>query len=110
VFVLAAVIFLLLLPSPWNLVAFIICLVLFPGEVAFWHRTVRGRKKVVGAQTLIGETGTTLSVCRPRGQARIGGETWAVRCEGGADMGDEVRVVDRDRLTLIVERVAASEP
>jgi membrane protein implicated in regulation of membrane protease activity len=104
VFVLAAVILLLLLPSPWNLVAFIVCLVLFPGEVAFWHRKVRGQKKAVGAQTLIGTVGTTVTVCRPRGQARIGGEIWAVRCEDGADMGDEITVVARDGLTLIVER------
>ena len=107
-FVLAGLILALLLPSPWRWIALGLCLALFPGEVAFWHRRVRGQKKAVGASTLIGRTGRTVSVCRPRGQAKIGGETWAVRCEGGADLGDEVKVVDRDDLTLIVERVASS--
>jgi len=107
VFVLAGLILALLLPSPWRWVALGVCLFLFPFEVAFWHRRVRGQKKAVGAHTLIGATGRTVTVCRPRGQAKIGGETWAVRCEGGANLGDEVKVVARDDLTLIVERLAA---
>ena len=45
---------LLFLPSPWNVVGFTICLVLFFGEALLWNRSMRGRKKVVGAQTLIG--------------------------------------------------------
>ena len=65
-FVLLAIVLLLLLPSPWNLVGFVVCLVLFPGEVYVWHRKVRGNRKVVGAQTLIGAPGTLVSVCPAR--------------------------------------------
>jgi membrane protein implicated in regulation of membrane protease activity len=103
-FVLLAIVLLLLLPSPWNLVGFVVCLVLFPGEVYVWHRKVRGNRKVVGAQTLIGAPGTVVSVCRPDGQVRVRGEIWAARCDQGADRGDPVTVVGRDELTLIVAR------
>ena len=103
-FLLVAIVLLLLLRSPWNLVGFAICLVLFVGEVAFWHRRVRGQRKVVGAQTLIGKTGTLVSACRPHGQVRVGGEVWDARCDEGADVGEEVTVVGRDGLTLTVDR------
>lgn len=107
-FVLIAIVLLLLLPSPWNVVGFAICLVLFLGELSFWHRKVRGQRKVVGAQTLIGARGTLVSPCRPNGQVRVGGEIWAARCDQGADRGDEVAVVGRDDLTLIVTRAGRS--
>jgi membrane protein implicated in regulation of membrane protease activity len=35
---------------------------------------------------------------------RISGEIWAARCSAGADVGEEVRVVGRDGLTLLVEQ------
>ncbi len=103
-FLLVAIVLLLLLRSPWNLVGFAVCLVLFVGEVPFWHRRVRGQRKLVGAQTLIGKTGTLVSACRPRGQVRVGGEVWDTRCAEGADIGDEVTIVSRDDLTLTVVR------
>ena len=34
---------LFLLPSPWNFVAFAVCLALFLGELLAWNRTVRRR-------------------------------------------------------------------
>jgi membrane protein implicated in regulation of membrane protease activity len=108
VFVLVGIALLLLLPSPWNWAAFAACLVLFLGEVAFWHRRVRGNRSVVGGQTLIGATGTVVSPCRPRGQVRVGGEIWAARCDDGADRGAEVTVVGLDDLTLTV--VHANRP
>jgi len=35
---------------------------------------------------------------------RIQGELWRARCEGGAELGDQVRVVERSGLTLLVEQ------
>jgi membrane protein implicated in regulation of membrane protease activity len=102
-FLILALVLLIALPHPWNVVGLAVGLVCFAGEVGFWHRTVRHRRAVVGAQTLIGEQATVLSPCRPTGQVRVGGTIWAARCEAGADAGDTVKVVDRDRLTLIVE-------
>ena len=103
--VIVALVLLLALPHPWNVVGFAAGLVCFIGEIGFWHRTVRHRRAVVGAQTLIGEQATVLSPCRPTGQVRVSGTIWAARCEAGADAGDTVRVVDRERLTLVVEPV-----
>jgi membrane protein implicated in regulation of membrane protease activity len=107
-FAIVALVLLLALPWPWDLVGFVIGLVLFCGELFFWNRRVRGRRKVVGAQTLIGEAATVVLACRPQGQVRLSGEIWAARCEGGADVGEAVTVVGRDGLTLLVERARAS--
>jgi membrane protein implicated in regulation of membrane protease activity len=103
VFVLVALVLLFVLPSPWNVVGFAGGLACFSVEVVFWHRTVRGRRAAVGAQTLIGETGTVISPCRPTGQVQLLGEIWGARCDDGADPGDTVEVVAREGLTLMVK-------
>ena len=94
----------LLLPfalgSPWNLVGFIVAVVLWFGELAFWHRRVRHWRPGVGAQSLIGRGAVVVSACRPRGQVRLDGEIWDARGDAGADVGDGVRIVERERLTL----------
>jgi membrane protein implicated in regulation of membrane protease activity len=92
------------LPTPWNLIGFAISLALFFPELFAWNRSMRGRRKVVGAQTLIGRQATVVEPCRPSGQVRVSGELWGARCEEGADRGESVRVVGRDGLTLLVER------
>jgi membrane protein implicated in regulation of membrane protease activity len=94
---------LLFLPSPWNFLGFAVCLVLFFGELGLWNRTVRGKRKVVGAQTLIGMEATVTEPCRPVGQVRVNGEIWQARCDEGADRGETVRVVSLEGLTLRVE-------
>jgi membrane-bound serine protease (ClpP class) len=103
VFLILAFVLLIFVPKPWNLVSFTVCLILFVGELFFWNRTMRGHRKVVGAQTLIGREAAVLSPCKPTGQVRIGGEIWEARCETGADAGDTVRVVEVRGLTLLVE-------
>jgi membrane-bound serine protease (ClpP class) len=110
VFLIVAFVLLVFVPTPWNFVAFGICLALFVSELTFWHHRVRGKPKQVGAHTLIGETATVISACRPLGQVRVGGEIWAARCEDGADPGEAVTVVGRDGLTLRVEPIAPSGP
>jgi membrane protein implicated in regulation of membrane protease activity len=104
-FLVLGLVLLLLLPSPWNLISFGGCLALFIGELAFWNRTVRHRRVQTGAETLIGQTATVVSACRPDGQVRLGGETWEARCAEGADVGETVAVVSRDDLKLVVERL-----
>ena len=104
-FLIAGFVFLLLLPSPWNLIVFAVCIPLFLGELAFWNRTVRHRRAQTGVETLIGRTATVASTCRPDGQVRLDGEIWEARCAEGADAGETVTVVSRDQLTLVVERV-----
>jgi membrane-bound serine protease (ClpP class) len=107
---LLAILLLLLLPSPWNLIAAGLSLVLFAGEVAFWHGRVRRTNVGAGAETLIGEQATVVSACRPRGQVTVLGEIWEATCREGADRGDVVRIVGRDRLLLIVERDPSAAP
>jgi membrane protein implicated in regulation of membrane protease activity len=94
---------LLFLPSPWNLVAFVVVGLLGLVELFAWNRTVRHRRKQVGAGTLIGRNATVVSPCRPEGQVRLDGEIWAARSASGAAVHDSVSVIGRDRLTLIVE-------
>lgn len=101
-----AFVLLVLLPSPWRYVAFVLGLALFVVEVLGWNRTVRGKRKRVGPETLIGRTATVVSACDPSGQVRVAGEIWAARCDGGAEEGETVTVVGRDGLTLAVQRTA----
>jgi membrane protein implicated in regulation of membrane protease activity len=100
---LAAIAVLLVLPDPWNFVAFAGCLVAFVGELAFWNRTVKHRRVAAGAETLIGKTGKVLSRCAPNGQIELSGEIWNAHCDAGAEVGQAVTVVGRDGLTLIVD-------
>ena len=75
---------------------------------------VRARRRpiVTGGDTLIGMTGEVVDVDTPDadadndGWARIHGERWRVRCDGGIARGDLVRVIARHGLTLLVEPVA----
>jgi membrane protein implicated in regulation of membrane protease activity len=103
-FLLVGLVLVFLVPSPWNVVALLVCMALFFGELAFWNRKVRLHRKQVGAETLIGRAATVVTACQPSGQVRLGGETWDARCDEWADLGDEVVVRARDGLTLIVER------
>jgi membrane-bound serine protease (ClpP class) len=100
-----AVALLLILPAPWNLVAFLVLLPLWVLELFGWNRTTKRHRKAVGAETLIGREAVVSEPCRPVGQVRLDGEIWEARCEAGASTGDRVRVTGRQRLTLVVEPV-----
>jgi len=93
-----------LLPSPWNVVALLGGVVFGFGETFVWWFFLRRRQVLMGAETMIGERGRVVEACRPTGKIALLGELWQARCEQGADEGETVRVVDRDRLMLIVER------
>jgi membrane protein implicated in regulation of membrane protease activity len=101
--IILAVALLLLLPWPWNLVGFLVVLPLWALELFGWNRTVKHRRKVVGAETLIGREAVVVAACRPEGQVKLGGEFWHARCAAGATVGDTLRVVGLQGLTLVVE-------
>ena len=109
-FLLVAIVLLVVLPSPWNLVGLAAGLLAFVGELAFWRRRVKPLEVRAGAETLIGETGRVVTACRPDGQVEVNGELWQARCAAGADVGRQVRVVGRDRLRLTVEPVEDGTP
>ena len=89
--------------SPWNWLAFVVCFVLGWFEVGFWWRTVRNRRIEAGSETLIGKRARVVAACRPRGQVWVDGERWEATCAAGAAVGDEVTIVSRDGLILVVE-------
>ena len=60
----------------------------------------------MGPETLVGSSGRVVTACHPLGQIRVQGELWRARCAEGADVGEQVRVVALDGLTLTVERAA----
>ena len=62
-------------------------------ELLGWNRSVKHRRRAVGAETLIGREALVTTACRPNGQVRLDGELWEARCEAGADAGETVTVV-----------------
>jgi membrane-bound serine protease (ClpP class) len=105
-FLIAALVVLLILDSPWNLIVSGACLVAFAGEVGFWNLKVRGKRKRVGVEALINAEGTVLTPCHPIGQVLVVGERWEARCAEGADPGEKVRVTGIEGLTLTVTKVS----
>jgi membrane protein implicated in regulation of membrane protease activity len=98
-----AVVVLLLAPDPWNLILGLVFLLLGIGELFFWNHTVRGRRKVVGLQTLVGRTAEVRVACRPNGQVFVAGELWEAECAAGADAGTQVLIRSVRGLTLVVD-------
>ncbi|HEY1596115.1 MAG TPA: NfeD family protein [Thermoleophilaceae bacterium] len=98
-----AIVLLLVLPSPLDVIFFCAALVLGAIEVSYWWRTVRGRRVETGAEALIGTRGKVLAPCRPDGEVWVDGARWRAHCEAGADTDAAVTVVGRDGLLLIVE-------
>ena len=103
-FLAAILLALFVLDSPWDAVVLGAAAVVELAELSFWIRFSRRRRIQVGAETLVGGEGEVVRECRPLGQIRLDGELWEARCEQGADIGEQVRVVGRDGLTLVVEK------
>jgi membrane-bound serine protease (ClpP class) len=101
--IIVAFVVLFLAPHPWNLILALVFFVLAVPELFLWNRTVRGRQKVVGAQTLIGKTAEVRVACMPRGQVFVDGELWEADCAAGAAVGTRVRVLRVNGLMLEVE-------
>jgi membrane protein implicated in regulation of membrane protease activity len=97
---------LFVLPTPWNVIVLLACILLWLGEVGIIWRFSRKKKVRTGTQTLVGRKATVISPCKPLGQVRLGGESeiWRARCAEGAEQGETVTIVGIDQLTLIVER------
>ena len=92
-----------LLPSPWGLIAVLVALVvdLIEVGVGVWYS--KRRKATVGANALVGVTGVALGELEPEGQVRVNGEIWSARCEGGCEAGRSIVVRAVDGLMLEVE-------
>jgi len=104
VLILIGIVLLLVLPAPWNVIAFAVAIVLGAVEVFIIQRRVRNIRHPVGADVLIGAVATVVERCDPGGEVKVEGQLWQASCAAGAEVGDRVRVVARHRLTLTVER------
>ena len=63
------------------------------------------RKPVSGLLNMVGSKGEVVNPLVPEGVVRIGGELWAARSAGDRiKLGEEVVVVEQDRLKLTVHR------
>lgn len=95
---------LLLLPTPWNVVAVTVAALVEVGEVAFWLAFLRRYRVQTGAEGMIGERGTAIeAVGEGAGRVRVRGEIWAARSGSAVPVGAPVRVVRVDGLSLEVE-------
>jgi membrane protein implicated in regulation of membrane protease activity len=103
VFLLLALLLLIFLPSPWNLVGALVSLAVFVLEVAYWQRQMRGRKVQTGVENLVGAVGKVVEPLAPIGQIRVHGELWEARSTRTVPSGTAVRVVAVDGLRLEVE-------
>jgi membrane-bound serine protease (ClpP class) len=102
-FVIALLLAIFLLPSPWGAIAVVVALVIDLVEVGVGIWYSKRRKAKVGVSALVGLTGVALDVLGPDGQVRVNGEIWRARCEAGCDAGMPVVVRAVSGLTLEVE-------
>jgi len=102
-FLIALLLAIFVLPSPWGVIAIVIALVvdLIEVTVGLWYS--KRRRASVGTETLVGATGVALDELLPEGQVRVNGEIWRARCEAGCDAGASVVVRAVNGLTLEVE-------
>jgi membrane-bound serine protease (ClpP class) len=102
-FVIALLLAIFVLPSPWGVVAVTVALVLDIAEVTVGVWYSKRRKAKVGAESMVGEVGVAIGELRPDGQVRINGEIWRAHCAAGCDPDADVVVRAVDGLTLDVE-------
>jgi membrane protein implicated in regulation of membrane protease activity len=104
IFLLAILLAIFLLDSPWNWIAV--------GAAAVWEILQltgaiwwsQRRRAQTGAEALAGVEARVVSRCEPFGKVAVRGEIWNARCEGGAEVGEHVRVRGLQGLVLLVER------
>ena len=104
--VLAVVLAIFVLPSPWGVIAIVGAGVVELAESAALVWWSRRRKARVGVETFVGRTAVALSAVGSGGQVRIEGEIWNARSEAPISQGDEVVVRGVEGLTLVVEPAA----
>ncbi|MEM0287016.1 MAG: nodulation protein NfeD [Nitrososphaerota archaeon] len=99
-------------PSPINDITSVIIAAVAVAGVAIglyvrWILTpLRMRRAVTGPEAIIGQTGTAIDELNPLGTVRVSGIVWQAKSSSGSiHAGDEVKVLAREGLVLIVEKV-----
>ena len=101
--IVAVVLALTVLPSPWGVVAVVGAFLIDVGETWFFVRWSKRRRATVGVETLVGRTAVVVRALTPRGQVKLDGEVWEARGPEGLPSGSEVVVTHVDGLVLDVE-------
>jgi membrane-bound serine protease (ClpP class) len=94
---------LFVLPPGWGIAAVTLGIVVEVAEVGFWIRFLRRYRVRTGAEGLLGSTAEVIEACAPAGRVRLRGEIWHARCGSSVQVGERVRVIAVDGLTLEVE-------
>jgi membrane protein implicated in regulation of membrane protease activity len=114
ILVVAILLAVFVVPSPWSIVVVVVGCVLEVGEIALlrrWSKRIgRRTKATTGAEAMVGKAAEVTQDCRPTGMVRLDGELWEARCDGGASRGDSVVVERLDGLTLVVARAKGPGP
>ncbi len=101
---LAGLVGLFVLDTPWNVIVVCVAAVIEVGEVAFWLRWQRRRRVQTGAEGMVGETGEVIELFADgEGRVRVLGEIWAARASAPLAQGTQVSVTSVEGLTLAVE-------
>jgi membrane-bound ClpP family serine protease len=102
--VVAIVLAVLVLPSPWGVLAVVAAAAIDVAETVLLIRRTRRRPSVVGGSALVGRAAVAATRLAPAGHVRVDGETWAAVVEDGVAVapGDAVEVVALDGLVLVV--------
>lgn len=112
--IIALVIAVLFLSSPWNVVLVVAAAVVDIAETGGFVWWSRRRRRLgpatVGTETIVGRRGTALGrlepgTLHPVGQVRVDGEIWNARATEPIDPGAAVTVTAVDGLVLGVEPV-----
>ena len=98
-----------LLDPPLGVVALVAGAVIEVGEAIFWTRYLKRIRVRTGAEGMIGERAEAIEPCEPRGRVKLRGEIWDAVCKQGAGIGEAVRIVAVDGLTLEVEPLGDGE-
>jgi membrane protein implicated in regulation of membrane protease activity len=91
------------LPSPWGAVAVAGAVVFDTAESLVLIHWSKRRRAAVGAEALIGKHAIAVDALTPEGQVKLDGELWRARCTGYAAPGTPLVVTGIDGLTLEVE-------
>lgn len=101
--VIAIVLAILVLPSPWGAVAVVCAAVVDVAETGAFLWWTRRRRPTVGVETLVGREATVVRATDPVGQVALDGELWAARSAVPHPPGARVVVHAVEGLTLTVE-------
>lgn len=102
-FLIALLLALFVLPSPWGVITVVVAIAIDLVEVGVGIWYSKRRKAKVGASALVGLTGVALDSLGPEGQVRINGEIWRAHCGVGCAAGTPIVVRAVEGLTLEVE-------